>query len=628
MRQNGRVRRALLLLALPLAPLVLPLAPLRGDDAELPDVDGAAILEHVKWLADDDRQGRAAGSPGERAAGDYVAGHFQRLGLKPVGDQGTFFQGFTLPQGFDISQETSLAAERDGKKVELSYDKDLKPLSLSGPGDVTAEAAFLGYGIAAPELGYDDYEGMDVKGKVVLVLRHAPGFKDPKSPFAPPAVQRRYGTFEAKVATAVGAGAAALVVVNDFKQASKPKEDVAMHAVGGNPSSIPVFHVTYKAGRRLDNVLGLDLRKEQNEIDREGKPRSRLLPGVRVRVNAALRAKLLDVRNVCGLLEAAGRPVTQGGDAPAAPPASPPAGPPRETLVVGAHFDHVGLGAYGSLAGSKGEGSIHNGADDNASGTSSLLEIAGWLAARRHLLKRDVLFLCFTAEELGLLGSKHYVEKPLLPLEQCVAMVNLDMVGRLDRGRLQVGGTGTSPVFPDLLEDLLRRHRVAKYRFNPGGRAPSDNTSFYEKGMPVLFFFTGLHEDYHRPSDDWKTIDRKGIERVARVAADTCLDLATRETRPPFTRSEASGLAAGPELGLSLEQRADGVYVIFVEEKSPASKARFEVGDKVEEFEGQPVKSITNFNQVHMATKPGQKVKITVRRGARLLEKTVTLGEE
>ena len=337
-------------------------------------------------------------------------------------------------------------------------------------------------------------------------------------------------------------------------------------------------------------------------------------------MNAALEAKRLPVRNVLGLLEAGARPVTQR-DA-AAP------GPPRETLVVGAHYDHVGRGAYGSLAGSKGEGVIHNGADDNASGTSSLLEIAGWMAARRHLLRRDVLFICFTAEEMGLLGSKHYVESPVVPLEQCVAMVNLDMVGRLERGKLQIGGTGTSPVFPEMLEDLLREHRLSRYRFNPGGRAPSDNTSFYEKGMPVLFFFTGLHKDYHRPSDDARDIDRKGIEKVASVAAGACLDLAVRETRPPFLRSDANGLSAGPELGLSLEQKADGVYVIYVEDKSPADRARFEVGDKVEEFEGQPIRSITNFNQVHMACKPGQKVEITVRRGARLLSRNVVLGKE
>ncbi len=380
-----------------------------------------------------------------------------------------------------------------------------------------------------------------------------------------------------------------------------------LRIVGGNPSGIPVFHVSYRAGRRLAKVCKISLQREQNGIDAKLKPRSRLLEGVTIRVRAALRAKRLPVKNICGLLEA-------------------PRGA-TETLVIGAHFDHVGFGAYGSLAGSKGKGAIHNGADDNASGTSSVLEIARWFVKRRDRLRRDVLFLLFTAEELGLLGSKHYVDSPIVPLERCVAMVNLDMVGRYGKNRLQVGGTGTSPIFPKLIEPLIRKHRLAKYKFNPGGRAPSDNTSFYVKGMPVLFFFTGLHKNYHRPSDDWKLIERKGIEKVARLAADVCMDLATRETRPPFTRSEASGLDAGPHLGLSFEQKPDGVYVIYIEKKSPASRARFRKGDKVEEFEGNPIRSITNFNQVHSNTKAGQKVTITVRRGPRLLNLTVKLGK-
>jgi len=604
--------------------VVLLLVPGAADE-ELPHVDGKAIMAHIKWLADDDREGRAAGSPGCLAAGDYIADHLKKLGLKPMGDSGTYFQNFPLPRGFDIRPETSLTAERGKKKVTLKYDKDLKPLSLSGPGDVTAEAVFAGYGIAAPEVGYDDYAGVDVKGKVVIVLRHAPGFKNRKSPFSNPAFMKRYASFRAKVSTAVGAGAAALVMVNDPKRTRKPKDDVPMHAVGGSPSAIPVFHVSYKAGRRLGKVCGFSFQKEQIRIDKRHEPQSRLLEGVTVRVNAALEAKTLKVRNVCALLEAPGPALTgQPGEAGRTKAAGPEIA--RETLVIGAHFDHVGLGAFGSRAGKKGPGSVHNGADDNASGSASALELAKFFKARQGELKRDVLFCWFTAEEMGLLGSKHYVGSPKVPLAQCVAMVNLDMVGRLGRGRLQVGGTGTSPIFPKLIDAKNRKHRI-KTKLNPGGRAPSDNSSFYEKGMPVLFFFTGLHKDYHRPADDWNRIDRKGIQKVARLAADVCLDLATRDRRPPFTRSDASGLSAGPHLGLSFEQRKDGVYVIFVEPKSPARRAQFKVDDKIEEFEGQPVSSISAFNQIHSDCQEGQKVTIVIRRGPRLMKKKVTLGK-
>jgi len=599
-------------------PLLL-LAALSPGDAPRP-VDGDAILAHVRWLADDARGGRGAGSEGERAAGDYAARHFEALGLAPIGDDRTYFQNFPLPQGFTVRRDTCVVATRGSKRTVLEYPGDLKPLTLSAPGDVTAPALFAGYGIAAPDLGYDDYEGIDAKGKVVIVLRHAPAYDDRESPFFRPDVRRAHAVFEAKVRAATGAGAAALLVVNDPEHFGDAKDDVALQDVGGAPGVIPVLHLTWRAGHELARACGIDLRREQAAIDRERKPRSRVLEEAALRVNASLEAKRLSVRNVCALL-AAPSPQATGAER-----GSPP--PPRnvETLVVGAHLDHVGLGAYGSLAGSKGKGAIHNGADDNASGAASLFEIASFLAARREALRRDVLFLLFTAEELGLIGSKHYVERPLVPLERCVAMVNLDMVGRLERGRLQIGGTGTSPVFPELLEEKSRAHGV-RVKFNPGGRAPTDSSSFYEKGLPVLFFFTGLHADYHRPTDDWQKIDRKGIERVARLAAEVCLDLATRPDRPPFSPSDASGFDSGPYLGLSLEQRPDGVYVNFVEERSPASKAGVEVGDKLEEFEGQPVPSVTAFHQIHQTSKPRSAVTMKFRRGPRLVAKRVTLGD-
>ncbi|MFQ5844209.1 MAG: M28 family peptidase, partial [Planctomycetota bacterium] len=424
---------------------------------ELPGIDGKAILGHIKYLADDDLQGRAAGSAGAKDAADYAARHFRGLGLKPAGGKGSFFQDFSLPRGFEVDPSTLVEASRGKKKTTLRYGKDLKPLSVSSPGDVTAAALFAGYGIAAPELGYDDYEGIDVKGRVVIVLRHAPGYAKSKSPFSLPGTRRRYAGFAAKASTAVGAGAAALIVVNDPANV-KPKDDEPRQNVGGSPCGIPVIHVTYKAGRKLAKTCGFSIAREQSRIDKKLQPRSRLLEEAQVRVHAVLEAKLLAVRNVCALLEAPGpvrtKPEPEGAPAAAAPVRA------RETVVVGGHYDHLGLGAYGSLAGSKGKGAIHNGADDNASGTSTVLEIAAFLKARRPRLKRDVLFVLFTAEEMGLLGSKHYVGSPRVPLEQCVAMVNLDMVGRLGRGRLQVGGVGTSPIFQELIERKNRAHRI------------------------------------------------------------------------------------------------------------------------------------------------------------------------
>ena len=585
-----------------------------------PPVDAARLCEHARWLSADEREGRAAGAPGAWAAGEYIAAHFQSLGLEPVGDSGTYFQAFDLPRGFEVGGGTCVEASAGTKTTRVAGSDDLTPISLSGAGDVRGAGVFCGYGISAPELGYDDYAGVEVEGCVVVVLRHAPGGDDRKSPFANAVARRRYATFEAKVDTAVAAGAAALVIVNDPAACWKPKEDTLLRNAGGKSGKIPVLHLTYQAGKRLAKTLGLGLQREQRAIDGRGQPRSARLAGVELHVVADLVAQTLPVRNVCARLRAPGEAAAPGrtvapGDATV----------PRETLLLGGHFDHLGFGEYGSRAGSKGKGVVHNGADDNASGTAMVLELASFLAARREQLRRDVLFVLFTGEELGLLGSKHYVEKPIVPLAQTVAMLNFDMVGRLERGTLQIGGTGTSPAFPPLLDAANEKLRI-KTRYNPGGQAPSDNAPFYEKDIPVLFFFTGLHKDYHRPKDDWVLVDRRGLAKIAELAAAVCLELASREERPGFSRADTSALSMGPHLGLAVEQRDDGVYVLSVEQGSPAAKAGFQVDDRIEEFGGQAVRTTADFSEAHSQAKPRARVTVTVRRGRRLIDLEPKLG--
>ena len=579
-----------------------------GPDCAPPPIDDDALCEHVRWLSDDDREGRAAGAPGAWAAGEYIAAHFRSLALEAVGDDGTHFQEFELPRGFEVGGGTCVEAKRGTKTTRVGLDDGMTPMSLSAAGDVRGVAAFCGYGISAPELSYDDYAGLDVSGCVVVLLRHAPGVDDRKSPFSNAAARRRYATFQAKVDTAVAAGAAAVVIVNDPAACWKPKDDQLLKNAGGKSGKVPVLHLTYKAGKRLAKTMGIGLQKEQRAIDGRGEPRSRRLEGVELRVFADLVTRTLPVRNICALLRAPG--AAEG---------------PRETVLLGGHFDHLGFGAYGSRAGSKGKDVVHNGADDNASGTAMVMELARFLAARRDQLRRDVLFVLFTGEELGLLGSKHYIAEPIVPLAQTVAMLNFDMVGRLERGTLQVGGTGTSPAFTPLLDAANKKLRI-KTRYNPGGQAPSDNAPFYEKQIPVLFFFTGLHKDYHRPKDDYKLVDRRGMAKIAELAAQVCLGLATREERPTFTRADGSALSTGPHLGLAVEQRDDGVYVLSIEKGSPAAKAGFKKDDKIEEFGGQPIRSTADFSEAHSQARPRARVTVTVRRGRRLIDLEPKLG--
>ncbi len=617
MRARFRARLAVLLPLLLGAPGAT--AGPTGEDRP-PEITKGELQGFVKVLASDAFQGREAGSEGCDKAADLIAAEFGRIHLQPMGDGGTWFQAFTIPRGMRVLPETSLSGtDATGKAIEFEPADEFVPVDVSAAGDVTADAVFAGYGIRAPDLGYDDYDGIDVKGKVVVVLRHAPAWEEKKSPFASAAAMGRYATFQAKAEAAAGAGAAALVIVNDpLSSTTKDKDDLKAPG-GGATGTIPVVQVAWRAKAKVGDLLGQSLLRRQQQIDGKVQPLSEALDKVRLRVHCALEADVRKVKNVAGLLLPPAPPTVTTGDGK-----PPEAARPRETVVLGAHYDHVGLGRFGSRGNF--EGKIHNGADDNASGTSSLLEIAGDLASKRESLKRPVLFLAFTAEELGLLGSKHYVEQPLVPLADTVAMLNLDMVGRLRGNHLWVGGTGTSPLWSDLLERLNKESGKFLLTSWPGGKAPSDHESFYGKGLPVLFFFTGLHEDYHRPSDDWNTLDYDGEARVAKFAAQVAIEVANAEKRPAFTKCDAGGFEVGPYLGIAVEQRPDGVYVVHVDDKSPAKKAGFKEEDRLVEWNGRELKDTTGFNDVLSGSKPNDKADVVVSRKGRRVTLHVALG--
>jgi len=580
------------------------------DDTTAPDpaIGREEILAHVKFLASEELEGRAAGSDGARKAADYIAAHFARSGIPPFGDDGTYFQNFELPRGFDVLDTSSVESTQGKRKTRFRLEQDFQVLSLSGSGVAEAEIVFAGYGVAAPDLEYDDYEGLDVAGKIVVVLRNGPDSDDPRSPFGTKAAQARYLGFASKLATAEEAGAVALVVVNDPRSVTKSRKDELEKNAGDAAGKIPCIHMTARAGIKIASLGKLSLQEAQKAIDKERKPVSRALSGVTLRIQADLERRVLAVRNVAALLKAQA------------------AGASDEVLVVGAHFDHVGLGEFGSRGGSAARGKIHNGADDNASGTAGLLEIATYLVGHAWELRRDVLFLAFTAEEMGLLGSKHYVDKPLIPLAQTAAMVNLDMVGRLERQDLFIGGVGTSSAFQEVIAEANRSLRLP-VRFGEGGIAPTDSATFYRKRIPVLFFFTGLHKDYHMPSDDWNRLDSRGEERIVQLTADVCLELGRRDSRPPFREAETGGFdTGGPTLGLGVEQNEQGVVVATIVRGSPGARAGILPGDVIVEVGGEAIGTPTDYFSVESGLEKGTRVEVVVRRKGRT--RAVTLGLE
>jgi hypothetical protein len=372
---------------------------------------------------------------------------------------------------------------------------------------------------------------------------------------------------------------------------------------------IPFAFVSQEVATRLLAPLGTSLAALDEAIRARG-PASRDVPGVTVRISTAVAdTKQVNARNVVGYL--------LGRDPDVA----------EETVVVGAHFDHVGLGRYGSLGGPGSSGAVHNGADDNASGTAVLLELAEWFAVPANRPRRSLVFVAFSGEELGLLGSAHYVAKPVLPLDDVVTMVNLDMVGRSRGGKLDVGGVGTGTDLREIVAEANGERGFA-ITWDPQGMAPTDSTSFFLKQVPVLWFFTGLHDDYHRPSDDVERIDFPATERVALLVRDVVARLAERTEAVAFTAPPPAPRA--PILGIrpAAEQPdAGGVAIDGVTPGGPAEAAGVRAGDVIVSLAGTPLVNLPDLQAVLRRLEPGKTVQVVVRRGDERITVDVTLGE-
>ena len=488
--------------------------------AATPPIQPDALLGHVKVLASDDMRGRGNGTAELETAADYIAAQFKAAGLRPGGRNGDWFQPFELTAGLSVGEENSLMVRAGARSAALSLGESYYPLAAS-PSDGSSAASldlkdlplvFAGYGISAPALGYDDYAGLDVTGKAVLIFSHEPQEHQPDSRLNG-VDPLRETTLESKALAARGRGARALLVVSDpshrVDQANYRLFPLESEA---DDYQIPVLRLGREAMAPL--LRAWDLDGLAATIDRDLVPRSRALAGATIDYTQRLSVKRRTVRNVVGILggsEAARR---------------------EEAVVLGAHYDHVGLGGRFSSAPERG-GEIHNGADDNASGIGALIEIARVALADRTRFPRSIVFVAFAGEERGLLGSAHYAADPAIPLTDTVAMLNLDMIGRAN-GRVEVGGLDAAPSFQTDLDAAAKVAGIVVRRGGPGaGR--SDDSSFIDRRVPALHFFTGFHDDYHRPGDDWDRIDARGAARVATLALELAARLSARRDRPQLS---------------------------------------------------------------------------------------------
>ena len=574
-------------------------------------IDPARVARDVAWLADDAREGRGVGTPGVAAAAAYLSEGFRAAGLEPGGDNGSWLQPFEMPVAIRVAK-ASLSL--DGHPLERG--KDFEAFLSSGDGQANGELVFAGYGISAPELGYDDYDGIDVRGRSVLVLDDRPtGDKSPlKGPQATELLRRAY-----KIANARARGAAALLIA----PAGPPAQGDVLPGNAGrdwaNPtqqaSALPVIALDWQAARRLVAAAGgPGLAARKAAIDRSGRPASANLAGVALALEVSIERRRGVEMNVVAILEGSD-PLLK-----------------KEAVVIGAHYDHLGRGEFGSLAPDR-RGEVHNGADDNASGAAGLLELARAFAQQPRP-RRSLVLVAFSGEEAGLVGSREYVADPRVPLAKTVAMVNLDMIGRLQSGMLFVFGTETSPDFPKLVRRAADAARMG-VNLTQGTFSPSDQTSFVARGVPVLFFFTGNHGDYHTPDDDASHIDSAGEAGVLEVVYRAVRELLDADGRPALIAVEQRDLSVGepgygPYLGTIPDfggKPGTGVLLQGVRKGSPAEIAGLRAGDRIVEFDGVAVANLEEYAALLFGARAGQRVVIVAVRDGERVAVEATLGQ-
>ncbi len=563
-----------------------------------PQVTAGELLKHVRYLASDQLEGRRAGSRGAELAAQYIANEFKSYGLTPVGDNGTYFQNFEFASGVKPGAVNTFVYSTAAGLRSGELGKDFQPLGFSGSGTVQAGLVFAGYGISASGQTYDDYASLDVKGKAVMVLRNSPP-SDSVKDFA------QFASLRYKASKAKELGAEALIVVTGPEDSDT--DDLLKLNYGFDPSSgnagIVIVNITRKLADEILRREEATVKDLQETLNRTKTPKSFAVRGVTIATTVQLTEIRKSTKNVVGFLE--GRDATLK----------------NQIIVIGAHYDHLGYGGEGSGSLKPDTVAIHHGADDNASGVAGLLELAQAYAANRSELKRSLLFISFSGEELGLLGSAYYVKNPLFPLERTVCMINMDMIGRLRNKDLIVYGIGTSPGF----EALVKKYDADSsfvLKLNKDGYGPSDQSSFYGKKIPVLFFFTDIHPDYHRPSDTYDKINYDGEQRVVQFVEAIASDLDETPEQPQYVAVEAprpmqAGRSTRVYMGTipDFGEQVEGMKLAGVREGGPAAKAGLQAGDIIVKFGRVEVKNLYDFTYALAECKPGDEVDVVVKRG-------------
>ena len=569
---------------------------------------------HVETLASEKLEGRLAGSPGERLAAEYIARELKRIGAQPLAGSKDFFQEFEFTAGTrDAGSRVTVAS---GGKTLAFAAPQVQALSFSDSSEVSGPVVFAGYGLVVPEsqnFGYDSYVGLDVKDKIVVVLRYFPEDADLRTRV----ILARYSDLRYKAMAARQRGAKALLVLTGPRSPNAGATVPMTFDTALAGSGIVAASITAEAGRAIfGGVPDRNLEDVQKEMD-SGNPHASgfALPNVTVSVTVAVTRETRTGRNVVGYLPASG----------------PSAGVEKPWIALGAHYDHLGRGTGGnSLADKDESGRIHRGADDNASGSAAVLAIGEALSKEPR--RRNILLGFWSAEEIGLIGSNAFVNKPPVALDQIAAYLNFDMVGRMVDNKLTVQATGTSPVWNRVIEQA---NVAAGFDLvlQPDPYQPTDVATFNGANIASLSFFTSTHTDYHRPGDTPDKINYEDLDRVVAFATAIVKRIADAPEAPQFTKVEQqtdTGTRAGvrvftgtiPDYATNVK----GLLLGGVIGGGPAEQAGLQKGDVIIEIAGQTITNIYDYTYALELLKVGEPVKIVYMRGSERRETSLTPG--
>jgi len=557
-----------------------------------PEITSLEIKEHITFLASDSLKGRKPGTPEGKIASEYIASEFENAGLLKLGN--SYFQHFKVITKVNEGLNNNLTIGTQTAELGVDY----RPLAFSKNIKAEGDIVFVGYGIEydSDTLKWNDYT-IDVKGKWVMMLRQDPDINNSDSPLINQSSER------AKALLATDKGAIGVLFVSGVNTEKKDKLDDLYFDKSKSRADIPVFQITRGFADKILKESGTEIEVLETVLISDMKPMS-FHTKTTISAEADVVFEKVNTQNIIAKIEGSDKNLKD------------------EIIIIGAHYDHLGFGGPGSGSRTPDTLAIHNGADDNASGVAGIIEIAQKMASLEVKPKRTVIFMAFGAEEMGLLGSKFFTENPLIDIKKVKMMLNFDMIGRLDSARtLTIGGTGTTAVSEEIINKYASEKNL-NIQMSKEGSGPSDHAAFYVKNIPVLFFFTGIHDDYHTPADDTHLINLEGEKDVVELGFSIAEEFANMDVAPAFimvdTPSQKSSrrklkvtfgiipnYAGGDENGM----RIDGVRA-----GGPASNGGMLKGDVIVAIDGKKVANIYDYMARLGRLKKGERCNVDVLR--------------